>query len=161
MWPFAILDDKLHPIHFIPVINMKISVLLGIFALTSGLLGHGVSHVMLRDAYGIKVFYEDGNPLEFADIQIFQPGETEVEFQLGMTDENGVFMFRPDTSGLWTVKVSDGLGHGKVISVLVDELNSTMTKTEPVSRLKRIISGVGYILFLFSAWYLFAIRRKG
>ncbi|NQV15458.1 hypothetical protein HQ531_08380 [bacterium] len=139
---------------------MRAISLLGLLVLTSGLLGHGVSHILLRDAYGIQVSYEDGNPLAFADVEIFRPLETEMEFQTGMTDENGRFMFKPDTSGSWTMKVSDGLGHGKVIEVIVDEVNTTASCEGSLSRLQKIISGLGYILFIFSGWYLITRWRQ-
>lgn len=139
---------------------MRAQILLLVFVFSSGLLGHGVSHTTLRDAYGIQVHYEDGNPLEFADVQVFRPGEADLEFQVGMTDENGAFMFKPDTSGSWTVKVSDGLGHGKVIPVLVDELNPEIAGEASLSRIEKIISGLGYILFIFSVWYFYTKWRQ-
>ena len=131
-------------------------ILIPVLVFTSTILGHGVSYTILQDGYGIQVHYEDGNPLEFADVQIFRPGETQLEFQVGMTDENGVFMFKPDTSGSWTVKVSDGLGHGKVIPILVDELNSKVVSEGSLTTLQKIVSGLGYILFIFSLWYLYS-----
>jgi len=128
--------------------------------ITTQLSGHGVSHSLIKPGYGVAVHYEDGAPLDFADVAIFRPGETEFEFQQGLTDENGVFMFKPDTTGVWTVKISDGLGHGQVIEVTVNEQGSVQLEKAPVSRLQKIISGVGYILFVFCGWYLWAKRRK-
>ncbi len=128
--------------------------------ITPQLLGHGVSHSLVHPGYGVAVHYDDGAPLDFADVSIFRPGETEFEFQEGLTDENGVFMFKPDTAGLWTVEVSDGLGHGKVIEVSVNEQSSTPQENAPIPRWQKVISGVGYILFIFCGWYFLAKRRK-
>ncbi|MCF6238929.1 MAG: DUF4198 domain-containing protein, partial [Candidatus Marinimicrobia bacterium] len=106
-------------------------ILLSVLMLTAQLFGHGVSYQTLRTGYGVAVYYEDGNPLEFADVSIFRPGETEFEFQQGMTDENGAFMFKPDTSGVWVVRISDGLGHGKVIEVSVTDSKSIPFEKAP------------------------------
>lgn len=128
--------------------------------ISSHLLGHGVSYTMMGPGYGVAVQYEDGAPLDFADVTIYRPGETEFEFQQGFTDENGVFMFKPDTSGVWTLKISDGFGHGKVIEVSVGGFESPLQQNVRIPRWQKIISGVGYILFVFCGWYFLTKRRK-
>ncbi len=126
----------------------------------SNLFAHGVVYKELHDGVGIHITYDNNDPMAFADVEIFRPGETAFEFQTGMTDENGVFMFKPDTTGSWTVKVSDGLGHGKIIQLPVDEMGPSSTETPGISRIQRIISGLGYILFIFSAWYYYIQRKR-
>ncbi len=126
----------------------------------SSLFAHGVVYQKLRDGVGIFISYDNHDPMAFADVEVFRPGETDHEFQTGMTDENGVFMFKPDTTGSWTLKVSDGLGHGKVIQFPVDEMGPISPETPSISRIQRIISGLGYILFIFSAWYYFVQRKR-
>ncbi|MCF7823195.1 MAG: hypothetical protein K9N35_03395 [Candidatus Marinimicrobia bacterium] len=139
---------------------MKYGILLTALLFTTSLLGHDVSHSILRNGYGVEFHYEDGNPLDFADVQIFRPGESEMEFQIGMTDENGIFMFNPDTLGSWTVKVSDGLGHGKIVQVEVGETISGVVNEKSLPPLQKAIVGLGYILFVFSIWYLIVKRRQ-
>jgi len=134
-------------------------ILILLMFLATDLSAHGVTYTELQGGYGIQVSYESGDPLEFSDIKVFQPGESEYEFQLGMTDQNGVFMFKPDTIGIWTLKVSDGLGHGKVIQVMVDGSRPSSVETPSTTRFQKIISGIGYILFIFSVWY-FIVRRR-
>lgn len=139
---------------------MRYAIQLVLFGFTSALLAHGVSYTTLRNGYGVKLSYEDANPLDYADVQVFRPGESETEFQVGMTDENGVFMFNPDTAGMWIVKVSDGLGHGKIIQVPVGDINSSRTGESSMSSWQKAITGTGYILFVFSLWYFFAKKRQ-
>ena len=139
---------------------MKYLIIPLLLVTTSGLQGHGVSHLLLREAHGARLQYADGAPLEFADVLIFRPSNLELEFQAGMTDENGVFMFHPDTVGVWTMQVSDGLGHGKVIEIPVETGNTMAVGKAPLSRWQIAISGVGYILFGFSIWNFLATRKK-
>ncbi len=129
--------------------------------MTPDIQAHGVSHILLHEAQGAKLQYADGAPLEFADVLIFRPGDSELEFQAGMTDENGIFMFHPDTSGVWTMQVSDGLGHGDVIKIPVETGDTIVSEHAVLSRWQIAISGVGYILFGFSIWNFLATRKKG
>ncbi|MCF7826964.1 MAG: hypothetical protein K9N29_09970 [Candidatus Marinimicrobia bacterium] len=126
----------------------------------STLLAHGVEYQELHWGVGILITYDNQDPMTFADVEIFRPGESEIEFQAGMTDENGVFMFKPDTTGSWTIKVSDGLGHGQVIQFPVDEVSLNTPETPGPSRFQRIVSGLGYILFIFSVWYFYIQRKR-
>jgi hypothetical protein len=126
----------------------------------SVLLGHGVDHVSTRGGTGIQFRYANGDPLSFSDVQLFRPGETEFEFQIGATDANGVFMFLPDTTGEWSVIVSDGLGHGKVVSIDVSSLSEPAAIQGDLPTWKRIISGLGYLLFAFALWGLFTLKRR-
>jgi len=126
----------------------------------ANLYAHGVVYQEVHQGAGILITYDNQDPMTFADVEIFRPGETAYEFQTGMTDENGVFMFKPDTTGSWTIKVSDGLGHGQVIELLVDDLSSNSPETSAPRRIQKIISGLGYILFIFSAWYFYIQRKR-
>lgn len=139
---------------------MKLTYLILSLFLSLSLFAHGVSYVEVHNGYGVQVEYENGDALEFGDVTVFRPGETVVEFQLGMTDENGVFMFKPDTNGMWTLKISDGLGHGRVIQVNIDD-----TKPDSLEGTRRphpltAVSAIGYILFIFSIWYFIRMRKK-
>ncbi len=124
------------------------------------LLGHGVEHTSLSGGTGVQFTYANGEPLSDSDIQLFRPGEAEFEFQFGSTDANGVFMFLPYTSGYWTVKVSDGLGHGKVVSIDVTDQAEAPAPSGELPTWKRIISGLGYLLFVFSVWGMIRMRRS-
>jgi len=161
MWRSVISDDRRLPIHFTLVNNMLVlTQLLFLTLFCANLPAHGIIHRELRDGQGIQVSYDNNDPMAFADVQIFRPGESELEFQTGLSDENGVFMFKPDTLGYWTVKVSDGLGHGQVFQILVDDISETTPGVLSLSRREKLISGLGYILFLFSVWYFFIERKR-
>lgn len=134
----------------------------GLFLIGS-LQAHGVQYHIWRGGIGVEVHHEvlleDGGetPLANADVQIFGPGHGEHPFQTGKTDIHGIFMFRPDTIGTWTLKFLDDNGHGKVVDVEVDELNSLEMAPdyEHGGSWRDAITGVGILLFGFCLWYMF------
>jgi len=156
----AIFDGKLLHLLSIMLIEMKRFSLLLILLLAVNLLAHGVQQQVLQGGYGVQISYDDGDPMDFADVQLFRPNNAKIAYQLGSTDEQGVFMFKPDTIGTWTVRVSDGLGHGAVIPVTITDQQTVPTARGGLSRWQMLVSGVGYILFFFSVWYAFVNRRR-
>lgn len=124
------------------------------------LLGHGVDHNQLSGGTGIQFHYANGEPLSDSDIQLFRPGENELEFQIGSTDAKGVFMFLPDTTGPWTIKVSDGLGHGKVVTIDIAAVTDPAAAPGELPTWKRVVSSLGYLLFIFALWGMIAMRRR-
>ena len=78
-----------------------------------GLWAHGVVHSVLRDeAVIVNAMYQGDEPMAYAEVKVFSPADSEVEYQNARTDKNGKFAFYPDQKGEWTIKVNDGMGHG-------------------------------------------------
>jgi len=68
----------------------------------------------------LKAIYDDHEAIANAKISIHPPEYKENEFQSGITDINGIFVFMPDSPGNWTVEVDDESGHKVKETVTVD-----------------------------------------
>lgn len=55
--------------------------------------------------------YAGGEPMAYASIKVFSPGEAEVEYQNAHTDKTGRFAFVPGVAGPWRIVADDGMGH--------------------------------------------------
>lgn len=126
---------------------------------------HGVQHHIWEGGVGVEVHHEvqvdgaDEIPLANAEVQIYSPAHMDQPFQTGNTDIHGIFMFRPDTIGLWTLKFLDESGHGKVVEVMVDELNAVELATDHQhSSWRDIVSGLGLIFLIFGLWIV--LKKK-
>jgi nickel transport protein len=84
-------------------------------------LAHGTDYRLLEDKQAIaaEFFYADQEPMRYAEVLVFSPGDGDVEYQNGRTDQQGRFAFCPDRSGTWQMKVSDGLGHAVQAKIVV------------------------------------------
>ncbi len=66
-----------------------------------------------------KSVFSSGDSIAYGEVLIYSPGNSEVEYQNGRTDKNGVFSFLPDKTGIWKVEVDGGLGHKLMFDVNV------------------------------------------
>lgn len=74
--------------------------------------------------------YATGDIPAYVQVEVYGPGETEVEFQNGRTDALGRFAFTPDRPGVWTLVMGDGMGHQLRHEVTVPETLFAATPTE-------------------------------
>lgn len=87
---------------------------------------HGAHYTIGKaEAMVIRVEYDDGQPMSYAEVKIFSPDDPKVEYQNGRTDKNGRFSFWPEEGGEWKVTVSDGLGHSVVANIWPDDKGDT------------------------------------
>ncbi|MEW6378573.1 MAG: hypothetical protein AB1611_03075 [bacterium] len=87
---------------------------------------HGARYTTdLARAMVIRVEYDNGEPISYAEVKIFSPDDQKIEYQKGRTDKKGQFFFLPETGGEWKVVVSDGMGHGVVAHVSPDTMATT------------------------------------
>lgn len=95
-----------------------------LFALTlpGGVAAHGTDYSLIsgKQVIAAKFFYSDKEPMRYSEVLIFSPENKEVEYQNGRTDQEGQFAFCPNKSGIWEIKVNDGMGHA---------VNTTLTVT--------------------------------
>ena len=124
-------------------------------------LGHGVKHEIFAVGTGIKATYSDETPMAYCDVEIFAPDAADTEYQTGITDRNGCFAFVPDTSGVWQVKVDDGMGHLVTAEISVDSLRAESTGTRHGrDRVSSLIVGISVIFGLFGVFALFRNARR-
>jgi nickel transport protein len=118
---------------------------------------HGVTHRELKAGTGIKASYDSGKPMAYCDASVFSPDDPENAYQAGSTDPHGCFAFVPDTNGVWSVVVDDGMGHVVTAKVAVDTNQPPLPSPLPHNdgdRRTRMVVGLSVIFGLFGAYSL-------
>lgn len=74
---------------------------------------HALEHRILdiQDQSAVEFYYSDGSPVSYAQVKIWSPEDSSIEFQNGRSDRNGRFAFIPNSDGLWRIMIKDGMGH--------------------------------------------------
>jgi nickel transport protein len=133
------------------------------------LWAHGVVYEISKEnAVIVKIGYDDGEPMSYAEVKIFSPLEREpalsevegIEYQNGRTDRNGCFAFFPDQAGEWRVVVNDGMGHGLVTEVPVKEGMNLNTIHHGFPRGQKLITGIGIIWGLTGLVLYLKLRKR-
>jgi nickel transport protein len=82
---------------------------------------HEVSHEVVRGgAVAVRVRYADGDPMRYAEYQLFAPSDARIPHQKGRTDRAGWVAFVPVEPGAWRLKVADASGHGLDVEIPVE-----------------------------------------
>jgi nickel transport protein len=102
--------------------------------------GHGVQYHEFEGGIGIEAIYDDGIPMSYSEVKIFSPADGETEFQSGLTDKNGRFVFCPDIKGRWKIVVDDGMGHHLEVVVTVNEARELKTHQQTGNSAGRSLS---------------------
>lgn len=137
----------------------------GIIYFNSMAWAHGVSYEMVETSPAVtfKSTFSNGNPIAYGEVLIYAPGNADVEYQNGRTDQNGVFSFLPDRSGTWKVEVDGGLGHKLIFNVDVAESdgNTLAGKTEekPLQASNTIKAMLGISLIFNLCLAVFCLRK--
>lgn len=84
-------------------------------------IAHGVqlTHQTL-EAVEVQALYDNGEPMSNAQVTIYAPNDPQTPWKQGTADENGRFLFTPDTSlgANWAVRVRQA-GHGSIMNVAI------------------------------------------
>ncbi len=86
-------------------------------------LAHGAKiQYRQTEAISIQATYDDGTPMDKAQVVVYAPSDLTTPWLTGVTNEEGYFSFVPDgdISGNWDVKVRQS-GHGDIISIPITE----------------------------------------
>lgn len=134
-------------------------------ALSPSLLyAHGMVHYFTEEqAMVIRAAYDDGEPMSYAEVKIYGPGDARFEHQNGRTDKHGCFAFVPDVPGQWRLTVDGGMGHMITTEVMVDEtlaLTEDSNNLPPPPRIYGIVTGLSIILGLTGLFAWFKGRKK-
>jgi nickel transport protein len=80
---------------------------------SSACWGHGTGYRLLENTadVALEFRYSSGEPMAYAEVLIWHPEDTKIEYQNGRTDRLGRFAFLPNAPGNWKVVVKDGMGH--------------------------------------------------
>lgn len=121
---------------------------------------HGLTHEVLQGGVGVRAEYEAGDPMAFAEVRVFAPGQEEV-YQEGFTDADGSFMIRAATPGPWRVEIDDGMGHKLKTTLDADVLSMTTTSPEsPWHRSAEVLLGLS-LIFAGSGFFAWGRQRRG
>jgi nickel transport protein len=93
---------------------------------------HGTAYRVLENAKAVtaEFYYDDRQPMQYAEVLVFSPLDEKVEHQNGRTDRYGRFAFYPEAAGTWRIEVRDGMGH--LARAAIDVVPDTSEKTESI-----------------------------
>jgi len=150
-----------HKLHGFKKPITQIIILPALFFIYSHAWAHGVVYELKEGkTVIIKVNYDDGEPMSYAEVKIFSPDNKDIEHQNGRTDKNGCFAFLPDQIGKWKVIVNEGTGHGVVKEVEIKEAIKIEATTKGWPRWQKLITGISIIWGLTGLVYYFKIRER-
>lgn len=143
---------------------MKAALLCALLCVATPAWAHEVQHTIERGrAVAVRAVYADGEPLAYAEYQVFSPTDPKLPHQKGRTDRAGYVAFVPDVSGGWRVRIADATGHG--IDVVVETGDTPRAEVAVAtgarawaSALKPVVGGLA-ILAIF-AILVVVYRRK-
>ncbi len=94
----------------------------------------------------IQAAYDSGEPMSEAQVTVYAPSDPETPFLQGIADENGRFIFEPDTNdvGLWSVSVRTA-GHGEIINIPVSQDEISGAGGGGLSNLQRMVIAAAVI----------------
>jgi nickel transport protein len=98
-------------------------VLLLVLLSTTTALAHGARiDYTVNMAIEIVAAYDSGEPMAEAQVTIYAPDDLETPWLTGTTDDEGRFIFTPDSAipGTWDVQVRQA-GHGDIVHIPVGE----------------------------------------
>jgi len=116
----------------------------------------------------VEVEYDDGEPMTYASIEIFD-SEENLPFQSGRTDRNGRFLFYPDKMGDWKVVITDGMGHCLTLKTNIDKMfNLDKTNEQQakglnesfLSRYERALTGISIIFGISGIFFWWKSRKS-
>jgi nickel transport protein len=93
---------------------------------------HGTAYRVLENAKAVtaEFFYDDRDPMQYAEVLVFSPLDEKVEHQNGRTDRYGRFAFYPADAGTWRIEVKDGMGH--MVQGVIEVAPDAKEQTESV-----------------------------
>jgi nickel transport protein len=94
---------------------------LGSIGWVTPVLAHG-AHIEYQPTESIQIQakYDSGEPMQGAQVMVYSPENLSEPWTQGTTDDQGRFVFSPDTSqpGNWEVTVRQA-GHGDIVAIPV------------------------------------------
>ncbi len=139
-------------------------ILTAILLLTSApVLAHG-AQVMWdfhEDSVHISAAFDNGVPMSDAQVTVFSGAAPTEPYLRGLTDENGVFVFKPDLhlSLNWDVQVRKA-GHGDIVHFSMMQTSEVIIEERAFTTLQIIIMSVSVVWGFIGTALFFASKRK-
>ena len=131
--------------------------------LSAPVFGHGarVTWVIQGDSVHISASFDDGQPLDGAQVTVFSGAAPSMPYIVGMTDENGEFTFLPDReeSLNWDVQVRSA-GHGDIVHFSLAEESAPENEQGKFSTLQIVLMSACVVWGFAGTAFFFASRRK-
>ncbi len=142
--------------------NTLIKILLFLIT-TFPVYGHGAN--LYWEMHGDSVFvtatFDDGTPMNAAQVTVFSGAAPLVPYTSGIADENGEFAFLPDAelSLNWDVQARKA-GHGDMIHFSLTEKTEVINAQRGFTTLQIILMSVSIVWGFIGTALFFATKRK-
>ena len=127
-------------------------------------LGHGARVIweIQGDSVHISAAFDDGMPMDQAQVTVFSGAAPSVPYTSGLTDENGEFTFLPDLeqSLAWDVQVRKA-GHGDMVHFSLDGSTDSRIDQGAFTTLQIILMSACVVWGFIGTALFFASKRKG
>jgi len=111
------------------------------------MLGYNVKEVQ------VTALYDDGTPAQGVEIDVMSSGKSIAQ---GVTDEHGVYTFRPESSTGELEFISSSAGHRAELSLDLVEKKQQDEITLPL----RVAAGLGYLLGVAGLAMIYLSRKS-
>jgi len=128
--------------------------------LTATAFAHGAKiEYTISMAIEIHAAYDTGAPMAGGQVTVYAPDDPSTPWLTGVCDEEGRFVFTPDTSkpGTWDVQVRQA-GHGDMVHIPIGE-DMAVSGSTGYTPLQIVLMGV-CVVWGFVGSALFFSRRK-
>ena len=130
--------------------------------LTAPVFGHGARVIweLQGDSVHISASFDDGQPLNRAQVTVFSGAAPSIPYLTGMTDENGEFAFLPDKeeSLNWDVQVRSA-GHGDMVHLSLTEEPVINDEKGRFSTLQIVLMSACVVWGFVGTAFFFASKR--
>ena len=125
--------------------------------------GHGASIAwqMQGDSIHITALFDNGEPMDDAQVTVFSGAAPSVAFETGLTDNEGAFAFLPilEQSADWDVQVRKA-GHGDIVHISLREECEEKVNRTGFSTLQIILMSISVVWGFIGTSLFFASKRK-
>ncbi|NOQ22770.1 MAG: carboxypeptidase regulatory-like domain-containing protein [Candidatus Aegiribacteria sp.] len=131
--------------------------------LSAPVFGHGalVTWEVLEDSVHISALFDDGQPMDKAQVSVFSGAAPSVPYIIGMTDEHGEFAFMPDKeeSLNWDVQVRLA-GHGDIVHISLAEDSAADAEQGGFSTLQIVLMSACVVWGFIGTALFFTSKRE-
>ena len=125
--------------------------------------GHGarLTWESRGDSIRVSASFDNGQPLDGAQVTVFSGAAPSVPHTVGVTDENGKFSFLPDweESLNWDVQVRKA-GHGDIVHISLTEDSTADDEYGRFTTLQIVLMSVCVVWGFVGTAFFFSSRRK-
>ena len=116
---------------------------------------------MHSDSVFVTATFDDGTPMNAAQVTVFSGAAPLVPYTSGIADENGEFAFLPDAelSLNWDVQARKA-GHGDMIHFSLTEKTEVINAQRGFTTLQIILMSVSIVWGFIGTALFFATKRK-